>query len=103
MTDTLRIKRRAVGGAAGPPATLASAEIAYNEVDDKLYYGKGNSAGMATSIVVIGGAAVSSGATVYVSDTPPVGVPDGSIWFESDSGMTFLRYNHGTSTQWVQI
>jgi hypothetical protein len=55
MADTLRIKRRAVGGAAGAPATLAAAEIAYNEVDDTLYYGKGNSGGAATAIVAIAG------------------------------------------------
>ena len=55
MVDVLRIKRRAVGGAAGPPTTLAAAEIAFNEQDNILYYGKGNSAGNATSIIAIGG------------------------------------------------
>lgn len=55
MADTLRIKRRAVGGAAGAPASLAAAEIAYNEQDDTLYYGKGNSGGAATTIVPIAG------------------------------------------------
>lgn len=55
MADSFRIKRRASGGA-GPPATLLNAEIAYNEVGDVLYYGKGNSSGNATSIVPIGGA-----------------------------------------------
>jgi hypothetical protein len=55
MTDTLRIKRRAVGGAAGAPASLTAAEVAYNEQDDTLYYGKGNSGGNATSIVAIAG------------------------------------------------
>jgi hypothetical protein len=56
MADVLRIKRRAAGGAAGPPATLAAAEIAFNEQDNTLYYGKGNSGGMATSIIAIAGA-----------------------------------------------
>src|SRR5262245_13422380 len=55
MVDTLRIKRRAAGGAAGPPASLASAEIAFNEQDNTLYYGKGNSGGLATSILAIAG------------------------------------------------
>lgn len=63
MTDTIRIKRRPIGGAAGAPAQLAAAEIAYNEVDDTLYYGKGNSGGIATNIVPIGG----SGAFVTVA------------------------------------
>jgi microcystin-dependent protein len=66
MADTLRIKRRAAGGAAGPPSSLAAAELAYNEQDDTLYYGKGNSAGLATSIVAIGGPSVLA--------APPVGL-----------------------------
>jgi hypothetical protein len=55
VADTLRVKRRAVGGAAGAPAALASAEIAFNEQDNVLYYGGGNNAGAATSIFPIAG------------------------------------------------
>ena len=42
MADTLRIKRRLAGGAAGAPSALKNAELAYNEQDDTLYYGKGD-------------------------------------------------------------
>jgi hypothetical protein len=53
----IRIKRRAATGAAGAPAALANGELAYNEQSDTLYYGKGDSgAGVASSIVAIGGA-----------------------------------------------
>lgn len=56
MANTLRIKRR-VSGAAGAPAALKNAELAYNEVDDVLYYGKGADVnGDATTIPAIGGA-----------------------------------------------
>ena len=55
MVDTFRIKRRAVGGAAGPPSALKNAELAFNEQDDTLYYGKGDSGGNATSIIAVGG------------------------------------------------
>lgn len=56
MSATIRIKRRAAGGAAGAPATLASAEIAFNEQDNTLYYGKGdNGGGVATTVVAIAG------------------------------------------------
>ena len=41
MANTLRIKRRAAGGAAGAPASLANAELAFNEQDNTLYYGSG--------------------------------------------------------------
>jgi hypothetical protein len=54
MPNTLRIKRR-LTGLAGAPATLANAELAFNEVDNTLYYGKGDSSGSATSIIAIGG------------------------------------------------
>lgn len=56
MANTLRIKRRASGNA-GAPASLANAELAFNEVDDILYYGKGTggAGGTATTIPAIGG------------------------------------------------
>jgi hypothetical protein len=38
-----------------------------------------------------------------VSDTAPTGQPDNALWYESDSGLLFVRYNDGTSTQWVQV
>jgi hypothetical protein len=40
MVDTLRIKRRALGGAAGAPASLAIGELAFNEQDAGLYIGR---------------------------------------------------------------
>jgi hypothetical protein len=39
---------------------------------------------------------------VLVSDTPPAGAADNTVWFESDTGLTFVRYNDGNSAQWVQ-
>lgn len=56
MANTIRLKRRAAGGAAGAPTTLATTEPAYNEQDDVLYLGKGdNGSGVATSILPVGG------------------------------------------------
>lgn len=56
MATQIRIKRRAAGGAAGAPATLLNGELAFNEQDDTLYYGKGNGAGgSATAIIAIAG------------------------------------------------
>lgn len=55
MVNPIRIKRR-VSGAAGAPASLATAELAWNMADDILYGGKGdNGSGVATSIEVLGG------------------------------------------------
>lgn len=56
MANTIRIKRRATGNA-GAPSSLENAELAFNEVDDVLYYGKGTggAGGTATSVIAIGG------------------------------------------------
>lgn len=53
MATTLRVKRR-VSGAAGAPASLKSAEIAYNMADGILYIGYGDDgSGNATSVKAI--------------------------------------------------
>jgi hypothetical protein len=53
MATTVRIKSRKTGSA-GAPLTLRASEIAFNEVDDSLYYGKGEDvSGNATSIIKI--------------------------------------------------
>jgi len=69
MANTLRIKRRA-SGATGAPSTLANAELAFNEVDNVLYYGKGTggAGGSATTIEAIGG----NGAFVGLSGTQTI-------------------------------
>lgn len=68
MANTLRIKRR-VSGAAGAPSSLKNAELAYNEVDDVLYYGKGaDGNGDATTIPAIAGA----GAYVSLTGTQTI-------------------------------
>lgn len=68
MANNIRLKRRAAGGAAGAPASLLSAEPAYNEQDNILYYGFGDSGGNATSIIPIGG----SGAFTTLNTTQTV-------------------------------
>jgi hypothetical protein len=55
MPNVIRIKRRTSGGS-GAPSSLKNAELAFNEVDQKLYYGKGDDGnGNATSIITIAG------------------------------------------------
>lgn len=57
MANTIRIKRRAAGGASGAPSTLQNAELAFNEQDNTLYYGTGTggAGGSATSVIAIAG------------------------------------------------
>jgi hypothetical protein len=53
MANTVRIKRRALGGASGAPSSLAQSELAYSEVDQILYIGQGS--GGSATVVAIGG------------------------------------------------
>jgi hypothetical protein len=57
MANTIRIKRRASGGGAGAPSSLANAELCFNEQSNVLYYGTGTggAGGTATSVIAIGG------------------------------------------------
>ena len=70
MANKIRIKRRAAGGAAGAPASLENAELAFNEQDDVLYYGEGTggAGGTATTVLAIGG----SGAFLTLSSDQTV-------------------------------
>ena len=70
MPNTIRIKRRSSEGAVGAPSSLENAELAYNEADDVLYYGKGTggAGGTATSVVAIAG----TGAYVGISGTQTI-------------------------------
>ena len=56
MANTIRIKRRA-SGSSGAPSSLENAELAFNEVDNTLYYGKGTggAGGTASTVEAIAG------------------------------------------------
>jgi len=56
MSNTIRIKKRAAGGASGAPSSLAPSELAYSEVDNILSYGFGDAGGgNASSVISIAG------------------------------------------------
>lgn len=46
-------------------------------------------------------AALANKSSVISSDTPPPAPIDNTLWFETDTGLLYVRYNDGTSTQWV--
>jgi hypothetical protein len=74
MADVIRIKRR-VSGAPGAPASLANAELAYNELDHTLYYGEGTggAGGTASVIVAIGGPGLASSTNPAMDGTAAPG------------------------------
>ncbi len=92
MANTLRIKRRTSGGT-GAPSSLANAELAYNEVDDVLYYGKGTGGvgGSATTIPAIAG----PGAFLTLSTTQTV---SGNKTFTGSVDLTGSNATAATAT-----
>lgn len=92
MSNTIRIKRRANGGGAGAPTTLANAEMAFNEQTNVLYYGAGTggAGGSATSIIPIAG----NGAFVDNSTNQTIG---GTKTFSSPISGS-VTGNAGTAT-----
>jgi hypothetical protein len=79
----------------------------YNYTDAGGFIGTVLSANRATSVVnfavppTIAGAPIVSGASI--SDAAPSSPQAGQLWFESDSGNTYIYYNDGNTSQWVQI
>ena len=59
-----------------------------------------NDTSIATTAFVTTAVAV---AKVTLSDTAPGSPVQGSLWYETDSGVLMIYYNDGTSSQWVQI
>jgi Collagen triple helix repeat (20 copies) len=77
-------------GPAGEDGELADAPV------DGILYGRKDA--LWTEVVATGG-----GSSVFISDTAPVDAPDNSMWWESDSGVLYVRYNDGVGpAQWVQ-
>jgi len=96
VANTLRIKRR-VTGSAGAPSGLKNAELAFNEVDGILYYGKGSDVdGNATTIPAIAG----DGAFVSLTGTQTI---SGAKTFTGTLGLTGATIDGFSTTGGVTI
>jgi hypothetical protein len=47
-------------------------------------------------------AAAGGGSTVFSGTEPPPGAPDNALFWETDTGVLYIKYNDGNSTCWVQ-
>ena len=77
-----------IQGEQGPPGDFGSNEA---PMDGEIY---GRSMGAWTLVE-------SGGASVSISDTPPVAEKPGDLWYNSATGFIFVWLDDGTSTQWV--
>lgn len=95
MSNTIRIKRRASGGGAGAPSSLANAELAFNEQTGVLYYGSGTggAGGTATTVIAIAG----NGAFMDLSTNQTIG---GIKTFSSTISGS-IDGNAATATKWA--
>src|SRR5215469_18407655 len=103
MTTTIQIKRRILGGSAGPPASLNAGELAYNEVDGNLYIGLSNST--VAQVNPAGGGGFTTGdAKLTFKAAPDTGwvfMNDGTIGDASSGGTT--RANSDTLALWTLL
>jgi len=75
-----------------PSATPSDGALAIDTVNNILYIRSGGQWVQS-----------SGGASVSVSDTAPSSPDSGDLWFESDTGITYVYYNDGTTSQWVEV
>jgi hypothetical protein len=85
------IKLRNSGTANSAPTSLEAGELAINYADGKIYYKNSSNA-----IVQFSSA---GGSGITVSETPPSSPSAGNLWYESDSGKTFIYYD----SYWVEL
>lgn len=90
MANTIKIKSSGLTG--NVPASLEYGELAINYADGKIFYK--NSSNAITELSTGG-----TGSSITVSDTPPSSPSAGDLWYESDTGKTFIRYD----SFWVEI
>lgn len=107
-----------VGVIAQRPNTPIAGQIRYNSETTALEYYDGSNwisivgAGPSPSVTVGLGLAISGTAIKVsvpiqfgppISGTLPAEAVDGSMYWDNNLGLLFIRYNDGTSTQWVQV
>jgi hypothetical protein len=100
MANRLRLKRR-VSGNVGAPATLLNGEVAVNEVDNVVWYGKGlGQDGNATSVIAIGGDGVFATKSYVTSAVAAVDVSSqlANYLTTATAASTYLTISSASST-----
>jgi hypothetical protein len=104
VANRLRLKRR-VSGNVGAPATLLNGEVAVNEVDNVVWYGKGlGQDGNATSVIAIGGDGVFATKSYVTSAVAAVDVSSqlANYLTTATAASTYLTISSASSTYLTQ-
>lgn len=89
MANVIKLKNS--GTANSAPTSLEAGELAINYADGKIYYRNSSNAIVQFS--------TAGGSGITVSQTPPASPSAGNLWYESDSGKTFIYYD----SFWVEL
>jgi phage-related tail fiber protein len=104
MANRVRLKRR-VSGNAGAPATLLNGEVAVNEIDNVVWYGKGlGQDGNSTSVIAIGGDGVFATKSYVTSAVAAVDVSSqlANYLTTATAASTYLTISSASSTYLTQ-
>jgi hypothetical protein len=100
VANRVRLKRR-ISGNTGSPATLLNGEVAVNEVDNVVWYGKGlGQDGNATSVIAIGGDGVFATKSYVTTAVAAVDVSSqlASYLTTANAATTYLTISSASST-----
>ena len=87
MANVIKLKNS--GTANSTPTSLEVGELAINYADGILYYKNSSNA-----ISILSSALYAQGASsIEIATTPPASPSSGDLWFESDTGKTFIYYD----------
>jgi hypothetical protein len=93
-------------GATGPTGAAGAASTVTGPTGPTGFTGPTGPTGVQGAASTVTGPTGATGAdgqfivTGPTSPTPPV---DGEVWYNSDDGRTYIYYNDGTSSQWVEF
>jgi hypothetical protein len=83
------------------PSTPVDGDLWYRSTDGRLYvyYDDGTTSQWVDAAPPASGG--TGGASVTTSDTAPTSPADGDLWYDSVGGRTYVYYDDGTTSQWV--
>jgi hypothetical protein len=100
VATPFRVRRRALGGAAGAPASLLQSELAYSEVDQILYVGQGT--GGSATVVAIGGPGAYLTSATAASTYLTISTASSTYLTQSSASSTYLTQATAASTYVTQ-
>lgn len=97
MAQTIKLKRSATAGNVPSTSDLALGELAMNTTDGAIYMKKNVSGTESIEHINRGSVFFTQSASA------PSSPLEGDMWRDEDDLKTYIYYNDGSSSQWVEI